>query len=38
MTVRAQTMFLIFLGSVGNDPKIRLRAFNELIIVFLANK
>jgi hypothetical protein len=36
--VRAQTVFWIYLDSVGNDPKTRLRAFKELIKVFLANK
>jgi hypothetical protein len=36
--VRAQTVFWIFLGSVGHDPQLRLRAFKELIEVFLANK
>ena len=36
--VRAQTVFWIFLGSVGNDPKVRFRAFKELIEVFLASK
>jgi AcrR family transcriptional regulator len=36
--VRAQTVFWIFLGAVGHDPKLRLRAFKELIEVFLANK
>jgi AcrR family transcriptional regulator len=36
--MRAQTVFWIFLGSVGNAPKARLRAFKELIEVFLANK
>jgi AcrR family transcriptional regulator len=35
---RAQTVFWIFLGSVGNDPNLRLRAFKELIEVFLTNK
>jgi hypothetical protein len=36
--LRAQTVFWIFLGSVGHDPQLRLRAFKELIEVFLANK
>lgn len=36
--LRAQTVFWIFLGSAGHDPKLRLRAFKELIEVFLANK
>ena len=37
-TVRAQTVFWIFLGSVGHNPHLRLRAFKELIEVFLENK
>lgn len=36
--VRAQTVFWVFLGSVGNDPKLRLHAFKELVEMFLANK
>jgi AcrR family transcriptional regulator len=36
--LRAQTVFWVFLGSAGNDPKLRLRAFKELIEVLLANK
>ena len=36
--VRAQTVLWVFLGSVGQNPKLRLRAFKELIEVFLANK
>jgi AcrR family transcriptional regulator len=35
---RAQTVIWIFLGSVGHDPHLRLRAFKELIEVFLSNK
>ena len=35
---RAQTVLWVFLGSVGNDPKLRLNAFKELVEVFLANK
>jgi AcrR family transcriptional regulator len=36
--LRAQTVFWVFLGSAGNDPKLRLRAFKELIEVLMANK
>ena len=36
--LRAQTVFWVFLGSAGNSPELRLRAFKELIEVFLATK
>jgi AcrR family transcriptional regulator len=36
--LRAQTLFFVFLGSAGSDPKLRSRAFSGLVKIYLAEE